>query len=163
MAICYGSNQLQSFPQLRCRIIGEGPDRGRLEAVVRELAIEQHVQFVARESRSKVAESMRRSSIFALASRNEGLGCVYLEAMSCGKPVIGCRGQGIDEVIEHGTNGLLIPAGGLAELEAGLSALLGSSELRGRFGAAARQTILDRFTLAHQAEQLAAVYRQAIA
>jgi teichuronic acid biosynthesis glycosyltransferase TuaC len=153
----------RSFPQLHCRFIGEGPDRGRLEAVVRELAIEQHVQFVARESRAKVAESMRRSSIFALASRNEGLGCVYLEAMSCGKPVIGCRGQGIDEVIEHGTNGLLIPAGGLAELEAGLSALLGSSELRGRFGAAARQTILDRFTLAHQAEQLATTYRRAIA
>jgi teichuronic acid biosynthesis glycosyltransferase TuaC len=153
----------QSFPQLRCRIIGEGPDRGHLEGLVRELAIEQHVQFVARESRAEVAESMRRSSIFALASRNEGLGCVYLEAMSCGKPVIGCRGQGIDEVIEHGRNGWLIPAGGLAELEMGLSALLGSSELHGRFGAAARQTILDRFTLAHQAEHLAAVYRQAIA
>jgi teichuronic acid biosynthesis glycosyltransferase TuaC len=152
----------QSFPQLRCRIIGEGPDRGRLEALVGDLAIDNQVQFVARESRAEIAESMRRCSIFALASRNEGLGCVYLEAMSCGKPVIGCRGQGIDEVIRHGENGWLIPADGLEELEAGLSALLGSSALRGRIGAAARETILSGFTLAYQAEQLATVYRRAI-
>ncbi|MGD0248256.1 MAG: glycosyltransferase, partial [Candidatus Limnocylindrales bacterium] len=50
--------------------------------------IEQQVQFVGRQSRSEVAEAMRRCSVFVLPSRNEGLGCVYLEAMSCGKPVI---------------------------------------------------------------------------
>jgi teichuronic acid biosynthesis glycosyltransferase TuaC len=82
-----------SIRQLRCRIIGEGPDRAQFEALVRDLGIEQQVQFVGRQSRSEVAEAMRRCSVFALPSRNEGLGCVYLEAMSCGKPVIGCRGQ----------------------------------------------------------------------
>ena len=46
--------------------------------------------------------------IFALPSRYEGLGCVYLEAMSVGKPVIGCRGQGIADIIQHGTNGFLV-------------------------------------------------------
>ena len=42
---------------------------------------------------------MRRATVFALPSRYEGLGCVYLEAMSAGKPVIACQGQGIEEVI----------------------------------------------------------------
>jgi teichuronic acid biosynthesis glycosyltransferase TuaC len=83
--------------------------------------------------------------------------------MSCGKPVIGCRGQGIDEVIEHGKNGWLIPADGLEELVQGLSALLGSRELSARIGTAARQTVLEGLTLSHQAKQLATVYRQAIA
>ena len=152
-----------SFPQLRCRIIGEGPDRARLEALVCELGIGRQVQFVGRQSRSEVAEAMRRCSIFVLPSRNEGLGCVYLEAMSSGKPVIGCHGQGIDEVIEHRKNGWLVPAEGLEELVEGVSALLSSPELCTRIGTAARQTILERFTLSHQAQHLVRIYRQAVA
>jgi glycosyltransferase involved in cell wall biosynthesis len=88
---------------------------------------------------------------------------VYLEAMSCAKPVIGCQGQGIDEVIEHRKNGWLVPAEGLEELVQGLSALLGSPELRTRIGTAARQTILERFTLSHQAQHLVRIYRQGAA
>jgi teichuronic acid biosynthesis glycosyltransferase TuaC len=153
------------FPRLRCRMIGEGPDRARLEMLVRELGLGEHVDFVGRQSRAEVAESMRRCSVFVLPSRDEGLGCVYLEAMSCGKVVIGCRGQGIDEVIEHGRNGWLIPSevDGLEDLVKGLSYLLGSSEVRTRIGTAARRTILEKLTLSHQAEQLVTIYRQAIA
>jgi glycosyltransferase involved in cell wall biosynthesis len=121
------------------------------------------VQFTGRQSRAEVAEAMQRCSVFVLPSGNEGLGCVYLEAMSCGKPVIGCLGQGIAEVIEQGRNGWLIPADGLAQLEQGLSALLASPELCARIGTAARQTILEKLTLSHQAQQLAKIYRQAIA
>jgi teichuronic acid biosynthesis glycosyltransferase TuaC len=151
------------FPQLQCRIIGEGPGRARLETLVRDLGIGQQIQFDGRRSRAEVAEAMRRCSVFALPSRNESLGCVYLEAMSCAKPVIGCRGQGIDEVIEHGKNGWLIPVDDLAQLVTGLSTLLASAELRLRMGTAARQTIVDKLTLKHQAQQLARIYRQAIA
>jgi glycosyltransferase involved in cell wall biosynthesis len=158
------ANLRPSFPQLRCRIIGEGPDRAQFESLTRDLGIEisWQVQFAGRQSRSEVAEAMRRCSVFVLPSRNEGLGCVYLEAMSCGKPVIGCRGQGIDEVIEHAKNGWLVPADGLEDLVQALSTLLGSPELCARIGTAARQTILERFTLSHQAQHLARIYRQAI-
>jgi glycosyltransferase involved in cell wall biosynthesis len=152
-----------SFPRLRCRIIGEGPDRAQFEALVRDLGLEQQVQFVGRQSRSEVAEAMRRCSVFALPSRNEGLGCVYLEAMSCGKPVVACRGQGIEELIEHGKNGWLIPVDGFEQLAHGLSTLLGSPELCEGIGAAGRRTILEKLTLSHQAQQLARIYRQAIA
>jgi len=156
-------NLRPSFPQLRCRIIGEGPDRAQLEALARELGIGQQVQFVGRQSRSEVAEAVRRCSVFVLPSRNEGLRCVYLEAMSCGKAVIGCRGQGIEEVIDHGKNGWLIPVDGLEQLVQGLSALLGSPEMRTRIGTAARQTILEKLTLSHQAQHLARIYREAVA
>jgi teichuronic acid biosynthesis glycosyltransferase TuaC len=151
-----------SFPRLRCRIIGEGPDRARLEALVHELGIGQQVQFVGRQGRSEVAQAMRCCSVFVLPSRNEGLGCVYLEAMSCGKPVVACRGQGIEELIDHGKNGWLIPVDGIEELVQGLSVLLGSPELRAGIGAAARQTILEKLTLSHQAQHLAKIYRHAV-
>jgi glycosyltransferase involved in cell wall biosynthesis len=156
-------NLRASFPRLRCRIIGEGPDRAQFETLARDLGLGLHVQFVGRQSRPEVAEAMRRCSVFVLPSGNEGLGCVYLEAMSCGKAVIGCRGQGIEEVIEHGKNGWLIPVDGLAQLVEGLRALLASHDLCARIGTAARQTILDKLTLSHQAQQLANIYGQAIA
>jgi teichuronic acid biosynthesis glycosyltransferase TuaC len=153
-------NLTNSFPKLRCRIIGEGPCQAQFEALARGLGIEQQVNFVGRKSRSEVAEAMRLCSVFVLPSWNEGLGCVYLEAMSSGKPVIACQGQGIDEVIEHGKNGWLIPAGGLEQLTQQLSVLLSSPELCARTGEAARRTILGKLTLTHQAQQLASIYRK---
>jgi glycosyltransferase involved in cell wall biosynthesis len=152
-----------SLPLIQCSIIGEGPYQSQFEGLVQELGLARRVRFLGRKSRAEVAEAMRHCSVFVLPSRNEALGCVYLEAMSCGRPAIACTGQGIDEVIEHGKNGWLIPPDGLAELVQGLSALFGSLELRNRLGAAARQTILEKLTLAHQARQLNAAYRQAIA
>jgi glycosyltransferase involved in cell wall biosynthesis len=155
-------NLKPSWPELRCRIIGEGSFRAQFEALARDLGIAQQVQFARRQSRSEVAEAMRRCAVFVLPSRDEALGCVYLEAMSCGKPVIACQGQGIDEVIVHGKNGWLIPADGLEQLVQGLSTLLESSELRTRIGTAARQTILEKLTLSHQAKHLAEIYRRAV-
>jgi glycosyltransferase involved in cell wall biosynthesis len=156
-----------SFPQLRCRVIGEGPDRARLEALARELGIAQRVRFEGRKNRAEVADAMRACSVFVLPSRYEGLGCVYLEAMACGKPVVACRGQGIEEIIEHGENGWLIPnwrtpADGLDELAQGLSTLLRSPDLCSRLGASARETILNRLTLSDQAQRLAQIYGEAI-
>ena len=152
-----------SCPHVRCRIIGEGSDRARFEALARELGIAQRVQFEGRKSRAEVADAMRDCSVFVLPSRYEGLGCVYLEAMACGKPVIACRGQGIDEIIEHRKNGWLIPVDGLDELAQGLSTLLQSPDLCSRLGAAARETILNGLTLSDQAQRLAQIYGEAIA
>jgi teichuronic acid biosynthesis glycosyltransferase TuaC len=145
-------------PKVQIHIIGDGPDRAQFEALAAELGIRDRVHFLGRKSRAEVAEAMRNCTVFALPSRYEGLGCVYLEAMSCGKPVIGCAGQGIDDIIDHGKNGWLIPVDGLDELSGGLGAFLRSPELREHIGAAARQTILTELTLAQQAERLAAVY-----
>jgi len=162
-----------SLPQLHCRIIGDGPDRARFEALTRELGIAPRVQFEGRKSRAEVADAMRACAVFVLPSRYEGLGCVYLEAMACGKPVIACRGQGIDEIIEHGRNGWLIPSwvapgrvmpiDAVDELALGLSTLLRSPELCARLGAAARGTIINGLTLSHQAQRLAQIYGEAIA
>jgi len=152
-----------SFPQLRCRIIGEGSGRARFEALARELGIEPQVRFEGRKSRSEVADAMRACTVFLLPSRYEGLGCVYLEAMACGKPVIACQGQGIDEIVEHGKNGWLIPAEGLDELARGLSTLLRSPDLCSRLGASARETVRNGLTLSDQARRLSQIYREAVA
>jgi glycosyltransferase involved in cell wall biosynthesis len=149
---------VDSFPQVQCRIIGEGPDRPRLEALANKFGIRRRTHFLGRQSRTAVADAMRRCSIFVLPSRNEGLGCVYLEAMSCAKPVIACRGQGIEEIIKDRKNGWLTSPDNLDELRQAISTLLQSPGQAGRIGLAARQTILNGLTLSQQAQSLATVY-----
>ena len=153
----------QDFPKLQCKLVGEGPQRGSLESLARTLRIDDCVTFAGRQGRAEVAAAMAQCTVFALPSRYEGLGCVYLEAMASGKPVIACRGQGIEEVLEHGRNGWLIEPGSLPTLVESLSTLLGNADMRSRIGKAARQTVLHRFTLAHQAERLNQIYCELLA
>ena len=150
------------YSPLRCEIIGEGPDRTRLGALAEQLRIADRVVFLGRQPRKKVADALRRCTIFALLSHYEGLGCVYLEAMATGKPALGCRGEGIGEIIRSGENGWLVGSGNEQEATQALAALLEDATLRARLGNAARRTILDGFTLAHQAVQLARVYRECV-
>jgi len=151
---------LPEFPDLSLEIIGDGSERPRLVALAEQLGISSTAHFLGRQSRRQVAQAMRRCTIFALPSRYEGLGCVYLEAMASGRPVIGCREQGIAEIIHHGSNGFLVGPDNERELTLALGMLLGDANLRCNLGSAARETILDRLTLAHQAEFLARIYRE---
>lgn len=151
------------FPALTLEIIGHGPELSRLQALTQRLQIGERVLYLGRQSRQQVAAAMRRCTVFALPSRYEGLGCVYLEAMSVGKPVIGCRGQGIAEIIQHGSNGFLVGTDNERELTLAITMLLRDEPRRRTLGAAARDTILERFTLRHQAESLARVYRESVA
>jgi glycosyltransferase involved in cell wall biosynthesis len=151
------------FPKLALEIIGDGPERSRLQMLTRQLELGERVRFLGRQSRHQVAAAMRRCTLFALPSRYEGLGCVYLEGMSVGKPVIGCRGQGIAEVIQHGSNGFLVGPDNEKELTLAIAMLLEDEPRRRNLGAAARDTILDRLTLAQQAETLARIYRESVA
>jgi teichuronic acid biosynthesis glycosyltransferase TuaC len=151
-----------AHPQARCRIIGDGSERVRLQELARELHIEDRVHFLGRRPRSEVAAAMRECALFALPSWYEGLGCVYLEAMSTARPAIACRGQGIEEVIRHRENGWLIEPQNLNDLTTALRALLSERPLRENIGRAGRQTVLQGYTLALQAKQLLSIYRESL-
>jgi glycosyltransferase involved in cell wall biosynthesis len=151
------------FPTLALNIIGDGPERSHLESIAQELKVADRVRFLGRKSRREVAAAMRACTVFALPSRYEGLGCVYIEAMSVGKPVIGCREQGIAEIIRQGSNGFLVGPDNEKELTLALAMLLRDEARRRNLGAAARDTILERFTLEQQAESLARIYRECLA
>jgi glycosyltransferase involved in cell wall biosynthesis len=148
------------FPALRWEIIGDGPEGQRLKALAVQLGVAGRISFLGRQSRREVAAAMQRCTLFALPSRYEGLGCVYLEAMACGKPAIGCREQGIAEIIRHGSNGFLVGPDNQKELTLAIGMLLHDPNRRANLGVAARDTILDRLTLAHQADALARIYRE---
>ena len=149
------------FPQVQYDIIGDGPELLSLQKLAVELKIK--ASFLGRRGRREVAEALRNCTVFALPSRYEGLGCAYLEAMASGRPAIGCRGQGIDEIIRHQENGWLVDGASVDEMASALLCLLGSAEGREKIGRAARRTIMNAVTLSHQAERLNHVYRDALA
>ena len=151
------------YPGVKLKIIGNGQQRQHLESISRQMNMADRVSFLGRQSRMQVAEEMRRCTVFALPSRYEGLGCVYLEAMCAGKPVVGCRGQGIAEVIRQGSNGFLVGPENEKELALVLDMLLRDRQKRENLGRAAHDTILDGFTLELQAERLARIYRESVA
>jgi glycosyltransferase involved in cell wall biosynthesis len=151
---------LDQFPDCSLEIFGDGAERGNLLRLAQALGISSKVKFHGRQSREAIAAAMQRCAVFALPSSYEGLGCVYLEAMASGKPAIGCRGQGIEEIIEHGNTGFLISPGSETELRESLRMLLQNHDLRRRMGMNARNVILQRHTIDHQASQLTEIYRE---
>jgi hypothetical protein len=151
-----------THPQVSCTIIGDGPDRTRLWNLARDLHIDERIRFLGRRPRAAVVQAMSDCTLFALPSWYEGLGCVYLEAMSAERPVIGCRGQGIEEVIRHAENGWLVRPNDLDDLTVALQRLLSDRGVRESLGRSGRETILQGFTLAHQARRLSAIYQESL-
>jgi len=154
---------LPEFPSLTWEVIGDGPEVNRIRSLAEKLGVRDNIHFRGRQSRAAVAEACQKCTVFVLPSRYEGLGCVYLEAMACGKVAIGCEGQGIEEVIRHGENGWLVPPNGRTELTEGLRILLRDAARRAQIGTAARQTILQSFTLASQALRLHTIFEESLA
>lgn len=150
----------REFPFLDCTVVGEGPEHSRLLSLSNELTLNGRVRLLGRQGRREIADLLKTAAVFALPSIYEGLGCVYLEAMACGKATVACRGQGIEEVIQHGRDGWLVGPDNLEELTQGLSLLLQDQQLRERIGSQARATILCGFTLEHQARHLLNIYQQ---
>jgi len=87
-------------------IVGNGPDRKELEGLARNLGLNEIVKFHGRKP--EVVTFMRDCDFFVLPSLYENFGVVYIEAMACGKPVIGTTGGGPKEIITKET-GILVP------------------------------------------------------
>jgi len=155
---------VNEFPELELDIIGSGSEGESLQRLVANLQLTNKIHFHGRQPRAQVVKAMQHCTLFALPSRYEALGCVYLEAMACGKPAIGCRGQGIDEIIEHGINGCLVDSNAESEKELSvvLRTLLREPTRRTHMGKAARDTITKRLTLKHQAANLLRIYSECV-
>ena len=99
---------IKSHPQLRYLIAGEGKDRTRLEALARELKVEEHVVFSGAISNSEKADHYRFADAFVMPSRLEGFGYVFIEALACGLPVVGSQLDGSRDALLDGELGELV-------------------------------------------------------
>ncbi len=98
----------RQFPDWKLRIVGEGEERGRLEAAIKELHAENYVNLTGRKDADGVEDEMLRASLYAMTSRSEGFPFVLLEAQSCGLPVVAFDVRvGPGFVVQNGVNGYL--------------------------------------------------------
>lgn len=153
---------IKEFPAFSLEIIGDGPERSHLRTLVTKLNLAGMVHFSGRQSHPQIAAAMKRCALFVLPSRSAEPGCLHVQAMSCGKAVIGCRGQGIAEIIQHGTNGFLVGPENEQELTLATGMLLREPQRRRNLGSAARDSVLERLTLEQQAENLRRIYRESV-
>jgi phosphatidylinositol alpha-1,6-mannosyltransferase len=89
-------------------IAGEGDDRPRLEALAREQGAEHRVRFLGHVPRAELPDLYRAAQLFALPSRGEGFGIVFLEAMACGVPAIGLAVGGAVDALCDGELGMAV-------------------------------------------------------
>jgi len=97
---------MKDVPKAQFLIVGDGEKRGELQDLAHELGLGNHVRFLG--YRKDVPDLLRTFDIFALSSLWEGLPIVILEAMAAEKPVVATAVDGVAEVVEHGTTGLLV-------------------------------------------------------
>lgn len=109
-------NPIKDKYNFKLLIIGDGPQKNKLEAIVNELGLNNKVFFLGEKSREDVLELMEDSDIFAMVSSPETFGLVYIEAMAKGCITIGTRGEGIDGVIVDNFNGYLCSPKSIDEL-----------------------------------------------
>jgi glycosyltransferase involved in cell wall biosynthesis len=118
-------------------VVGNGPERERLEELARRLGVAERVHFAGVSSKQALLSAC---DLFVLNSTHEGFPYVVLEAMSLGLPVVATAVGGIPEVVQHGQNGLLIAPNANGALSKTLMKLVTSSEERQRLASGAQET-----------------------
>jgi L-malate glycosyltransferase len=131
------------IPDLRLVLIGDGPERPRIESLVRERSLQERVRFLG--LRNDVSRLWAGADIALLSSISEGIPLTILEAMASWLPVVSTNVGGVGEVIVDGENGLLAPSRDAEALAGQLIRLAVDSDLRKRLAASGRRRVEETF------------------
>jgi len=147
-----------AFPQSEYWLMGEGPERQRLEAVAAELGIAERVRFLGRIPRAEVLDRLAVCDVLVHPSLHDSGGWVCLEAMAAGRPVI-CLDIGGPGVQVTAATGVKVPADSperaVAAMADAMVLLAGDPDLRARMGQAGRQRVHRDFDWDRKGEWLA--------
>ena len=144
----------------RLLLVGDGPDRPKVEQYARECGVFDAVTFIG--SVPLVEEILVGADLFLLPSETESFGLAALEALSCKVPVIATSVGGLPEVVRDGENGFLFPVGDVESMAAAAVDLLQNEEQREQFGEAAREWALTQFDESDVVNQYRRIYRQVL-
>lgn len=142
----------------RLLMVGDGPERGRVEQHCREHKVCDAITFIG--SLPLIEEVLVGADLFLLPSEAESFGLAALEAMSCEVPVIATDVGGLPEVVVHGETGYLCPVGDVDGMAAAALRLLGDEGLLRSFSLAARRRAVEEFDQARVVDRYREIYRR---
>jgi glycosyltransferase involved in cell wall biosynthesis len=141
-------------------IVGDGPDRERLEREVRELSLENQVIFLGYQT--SILDYLFASDVAILSTRWEGLPLFLLEASVLKKPLVGSRVNGVLDVIEDEQAGYLFEENNEKDLAQKMNELIADPSKRTRLGNAAFERVCKDFSLAHTIQQYIELYEDLV-
>lgn len=144
-----------AHPDGHLTIVGDGELREQLEARAKALALGDAVTFTGYLSTEEVAAQLDAADIFVLPSFSEGVPVVLMEAMAARMPVIGPKVAGVEELVEDGVSGFVVPPGDVETLGARIAELLEDADRRARMGIAGRAKVHQDFNWMTEAQKLA--------
>ncbi|CAB4802139.1 MAG: glycosyltransferase [Actinobacteria bacterium] len=144
---------LKSHPSAHILLVGEGPYREHLEKLVNQLQVQNAITFIGRIQYRDLPRYICVGDIFAMPSRSrlaglevEGLGIVYLEASSCGLPVIAGKSGGAPDAVIEGVTGVTVDGTSAEEVAAAIIEMLDKPENSKAMGEAGRKWIQDKWS-----------------
>lgn len=153
---------VEKHPNLKYVIVGDGPELNNLQALVSDLKLNRHVEFLGRLSHELAMNQMAKADVFSMPSWNEGFGVVYIEAMAFGKPVIACQGEGIEDVVKDGNTGLLVRPKDVDSLASALDFLLSKPEEAHAIGERGKMLVLGNYTWEINVAKTIKVYEEVL-
>ncbi|MCG7628921.1 glycosyltransferase family 4 protein [Epibacterium sp. MM17-32] len=154
---------VRQVPDLHLALVGDGEMRGALEAEIARLDLSAHVTLTGWLTEAEVRAQLEAVHALVMPSFAEGLPMVIMEAMASARPVLATYVAGTPELVQPGETGWLVPAGDVDALAQALVDLANTphSGLE-RLGRAARERVLQRHDIDHEAGKLAAHFAEAI-
>ncbi len=140
-------------------LVGDGPERPRLERLTRELGLYDHVRFLGKQD--AIEEILAVADLFLIPSENESFGLAALEAMACEVPVISSNAGGLPEVNLHGITGCLAEIGDVQSMAKHALMLLEDESLLATYRAGALAQA-KKFDISHILPQYEAYYEKII-
>lgn len=117
----------QAIPGVRYLIVGKGDDRQRIERMIVELRLESCVTLAGYVPDKELCDHYNLCDVFAMPSKGEGFGIVFLEAMACGKPVMAGNKDGSVDALRWGDLGILVDPDNVEEIASALAGILNSA------------------------------------
>ncbi|NJE61208.1 glycosyltransferase family 4 protein [Thermococcus sp. 21S7] len=152
--------RLETREDVNFVIIGDGPERGNIERLIRRYGVDDRVRLVGKLPRENVRDYLQATDVYFSPTIYEAFGIAALEALACGVPVVANNHGGISEVVRHGETGLVSQDD--AELLRNLEFLLENPEVRRAMGRRARKSVEEEFSWEVVVKNILRVYRLTI-
>ena len=132
---------------LQVQIIGDGPERKKIEKMINELSLTKTVQLLGPKTQSEVKKFLRNADCYIQTSVSEGIPVALMEALACELPVISTNITGIPELVIHGKTGILIPPKDEVAIVDAITFIKNNPAIAKKYGKAGRNYIETEYNL----------------